>query len=137
MPELNRALAQAIKNKITTEVERWDQNSWGCTLTDNVDPNGDLIDGTCGTTACVAGWACMLTGNPLDWATAEFMDGNKLQASRVKGGAWIEEVATHEFGLNEDQAAALFHNYDEDLVLQMLDQIIETGDLDTEDERWY
>lgn len=137
MPELNRELAQRIKDKIVTERALWDQNSWAATLPENIDANGELIDGTCGTTACVAGWACMLTGNPLDWSTAENIGFGKVQAARVKNGEWIESVATRELGLDDDQVAALFHTYDEDQTLQMLDQIIEFGDLDVDDERWY
>ena len=137
MSELNRDLAQKIKNKIMTERVLWDQNSWAATDPTNIDANGELIDGTCGTTACVAGWACMLTQNDLDWSTAESIVGGKLQATRVKSGEWIEDVATRELRLDDDQVATLFHTYDEDLILEMLDQIVETGDLDTEDDRWY
>lgn len=134
---LNQDLARKIKDKITTERVLLNQNVWVSTLADNVDENGELIDGTCGTTGCVAGWACMLTNNPIDWSNAETLTGNKLQASRVKGGRWIEEVATRELGLDRYQVVTLFHTYDEDLVLEMLDQIIETGDLDPDDDRWY
>lgn len=134
---LNQDLARKIKDKITTERVLLNQNVWVSTLADNVDENGELIDGTCGTTGCVAGWACMLTNNPIDWSNAETLTGNKLQASRVKGGQWIEEVATRELGLDRYQVVTLFHTYDEDLVLEMLDQIIETGDLDPDDDRWY
>lgn len=134
---LNQDLARKIKDKITTERVLLNQNVWVSTLADNVDENGELIDGTCGTTGCVAGWACMLTNNPIDWSNAETLTGNKLQASRVKGGQWIEEVATRELGLDRYQVVTLFHTYDEDLVMEMLDQIIETGDLDPDDDRWY
>ena|SRR5258706_8207228 len=61
MANLER-LDQVI-NIIETNPERWDQGTWG-SMTD------------CGSTYCIAGWACLLAGLTLNWFDNTLINAN-------------------------------------------------------------
>jgi hypothetical protein len=93
MGELNIELFKAVREKIATTPEAYDQMLWG--RADSSAP--------CGTAACIAGWACFLSNN----ASLE-----EVRASRRFGelspNRYVPDIARDALGLDEDEAEILF-----------------------------
>lgn len=129
----NTELLKKIKTLITIERSgNWDQSLWGKTSPDNVDENGDLKEITCGTEFCVAGWACVLSGEKIDWRGAEMMYDGNLQASRLVNGQEIEARAAELLDLDEHSATELFYGLGHEGTLNRLDELIEHGYLESD-----
>lgn len=127
----NIELAKKIKAAITAKPELWDQHKWAAVESDNVGSLLDFTEGegvelTCGTTMCIAGWACHLSGEKIDWRSSEHDGDNQIVASRLKSGEMIEDRAAQLLGVD---GSDLFYVYNEETVLDHLDQIIEHGEI--------
>jgi hypothetical protein len=98
-----------------------------------------LKEASCGTSACIAGWACIL--NPIE---AEREHGGQKVQVAIVGGVWeCEERARELLGLDEHTAKALFtphnvfgqgvsdlHEIDLPWAIRCLDHLIATGRVD-------
>lgn len=121
----NRELAQKIYDTITAKPELWDQHTWAA-FNDQPTDADEIVEGSCGTTMCLAGWACHLSGEKIDWANGEMQDG-KWVAHRLKSGEQVEERATQLLDIDWEDAGWLFYAYDEEQALSRLKQVIENG----------
>lgn len=86
-------LLRAIQKKITTFPESYDQLTW-------VEPNDAA---PCGTACCIAGWACLLSG--------EYITTTGHHSIRSVEDTWIVPVgvaAATLLGLDSDEAETLF-----------------------------
>ena len=92
MGKLNIELFKAIREKIATTPEAYDQSVFA--RPENAAP--------CGTAACIAGWACVLSG--------EMSTDELKRRERAKGEEFlsIESTATRVLGLDGDEADILF-----------------------------
>lgn len=108
---INTDLMLQIREQITSNPELHDQTSWG-----------EQKD--CGTTHCIAGWACAMTGAQLDWYT----DHHGYTWLRTVNDSEDPEVyAGRALGLDEDTAHTLFYSMSKDGALTLLDKLIEKG----------
>lgn len=108
---LNLELLEKVRDKITQNPERHDQNNWGSKTEQ------------CGTTHCIAGWAAALDGAVIDWEENGF---GGWDADYVNGGAQhIETYAKEALGLSPDQACIFYAPRDR--ALQLLGELIEQG----------
>ena len=92
---MNITLAEDIMGLILMHPEQLDMDLY-------VDAEGDTVQelrDSCGTTACIAGWAALLT-LPAD---VRVWDGNA-------GGRSISEIGREALQLGEDVADVLFHD---------------------------
>lgn len=128
----NIELAQKIRAAITAKPELWSQGKWASVPKPSDlhedDENFVLVEGSCATTMCIAGWACHLSGEKIDWADAELED-NQLVASRLKSGEMIETRAEELLDLNESDVTLLFYSFNETVALDHLKQVIEYGEI--------
>ncbi len=100
MSELNKPLLEQVMTHINDHPDVHDQENWVINP-DQYDPSN--IE-NCGTAACFAGWACLLSGH-----TSKTVD--------------VESKAVELLGLDWDDAAVLFYseNTREDLNLMVKD----------------
>lgn len=129
---VNTELAIKIREAITAKPELWSQGKWASVprpsdLHDD-DENFVLVEGSCATTMCIAGWACHLSGEKFDWTDAELED-NRLVVSKLTSGAEIETRAEELLGVNEYDVSLLFYAFNETVALDHLDQVIEYGEI--------
>jgi hypothetical protein len=94
---MNVELLQRVKQHILEEPRRLDMDDWAHTSN----------EAPCGTQACIAGWACVLTGkatlNPRGYYTfGDPLSDSYVSPSRVGGQA---------LGLTPDEADRLFYAY--------------------------
>lgn len=95
-PTVNTELLLKIYDKVSAEPEAWDQGNWGQQT-------------ECGTTYCIAGWACVLSG--LD---VQFTCAPGIAAVRA-GGLPVAFRAADLLNLDEYQAYDLFYDTGNDL----------------------
>lgn len=86
---LNIELLQKVRDKIATTPEAYNQGTYGC--------QSSLAP--CGTAACIAGWACLLSGRMDTTALYHFSDTEP---------AVIHDEAAEALGLDADDAEVLF-----------------------------
>lgn len=131
MSELNIELLKQVRDKIATTPQAYNQETWG-------QPSAAA---PCGTAACIAGWACILSGA---------MTPEKLyDLGETRHWERIEGVAQDKLGLTLDEADTLFNGEPEikwpgafadlwidsygdqlqqaQVAVEYLDHIIETG----------
>src|SRR5690349_20576433 len=116
----NVDLLMQIRERILTEPERHNQEMWA---TASQKPEG--VD-ACGTAYCVAGWACVLDGQKLDWHVG---DEHNWEAGRLADGETpISQHAQAVLQLSDENAFELFDSINSrPTVLAMLDRLIEAG----------
>lgn len=108
---LNVDLMLEIREQITSHPGTHNQDSWG-------------EQSSCGTTHCIAGWACAMTGAHLNWYT----DHHGYTWLRTVNDSEDPEVyAGRTLGLDEDAAKRLFYSMTKDAALTFLDKLIEEG----------
>lgn len=91
-PKLNIELFKAVRDKIATTPEAYDQSVFAR-------PSDSA---PCGTAACIAGWACVLSGA---------MDSEELKRRERAHGAEFESIETTAqaaLGIDDDDAEVLF-----------------------------
>ena len=116
----NLDLMRAVREQITKHPETHDQTSWGERT-------------ECGTTHCIAGWACALNGDALLWESDdEDDDGRRLETASMldieDGWITIPERAQEILGLDNAWANQLFFESSEDQALAKLDELIKKGE---------
>lgn len=135
-------VAAAVAAVIRLQPQRWDQGAW---FADN-DSDGDsrvqvqqvrdalyAEDGTCGSTACVAGWAAILTAP----AGTSIQDGTYLCSPDGQLMQLIERAGRRALGLNLSDAHWLFSGErDREQVLAALDSVA-AGEPMTRVYDWY
>lgn len=110
----NVDLMLKIREKITNEPDSYDQDVW-------------IETSACGTTACIAGWACILSDKVLEWdAEPEgipyvFMkDGRNLR---------IDDAATEVLDIPKSYAEMWFYASNRTFALGLLDEYIIAGSM--------
>jgi hypothetical protein len=109
-PKLNNKLINCVLEHIEHEValgtEKYNQNNWGVIDWDKVDKavkegeDTEVNQTMCGTSACFAGWACMLSTPLKEW--------RKIMG---RGIEWHNE-GQKRLGLTGDESALLFGGTD-------------------------
>lgn len=135
----NIELAKKIKAAITAKPELWNQRKWAVVFTDALGDTaltefdeGEGVELSCGTSMCIAGWACHLSGEKINWREGDFEpddDGEKFVAHLLMSGKGIEDRALELLDLPDGDAGLLFYTFEEAVVLDRLDQIIERGEI--------
>ena len=95
MAELNEKLIACVLDHIERDNDEYDQNEW-CVL------KGDQDNDFCGTRACFAGWAVLLSTPIGKWWEVRY-GGNARP---------MKEVARELLGLTYDEAHTLFQGVD-------------------------
>jgi hypothetical protein len=96
----NATLAYEVLDKIDANPENWKQKRWFV----RAEPE-------CGTAMCFAGWACHLSGDEPDWATAAPTHDGEMAFNVLTENATIGvgDRAASLLGLTRWQTADLFH----------------------------
>lgn len=122
---VNVELLRKVRDQITAPLEAhptlaWDQASWVREV-DADDARAEaaenvvLPEGWCGTTYCIAGWACYLSGTKI---------GLVGDAVLTADGLPVEPHAADLLGLSEEDAERLFYTTENDIALEILDEIL-------------
>jgi hypothetical protein len=64
----------------------------------------------CGTTACFAGWACLLSGLTPDFTQRPYNFTDRSSYYVKDDERWVKPIATELLGVSEDDAEILFHS---------------------------
>lgn len=98
------ALAWRVMDHITAHPEKHDQNVWIEQVSDQLD---DPEDQTCGTAACFAGWATLLSGDkPL---FEGYRVAGAVISTATKRERRVANRAKELLGLTDTQADCLFY----------------------------
>lgn len=144
MPKRNVELLTKVRDLIKTEPAKLDMGLWGTMPTDVIKFKNGFAKVSCGTTACIAGWAVQLSGDQLlvreedlctGWETDETIDVEHCVARNGRSFL-IDDRAQKLLGLTADEAEALFMCTDSQAV-EYLDLLISGGDLVEYDEHYY
>jgi hypothetical protein len=95
-PQLNLELFRQIREKIATTPVAYDQTRWG----------RREIAAPCGTAACIAGWACVLSGSA-SLSTVQVAGPNAVVYTS-SGSLDIPAIAQRVLGLSEEEAETVF-----------------------------
>lgn len=103
----NAQLAYCVLDHIAAHPEQWRQREWISR------PKGN----ECGTAGCMAGWACLLSGDQPHWGWKR-LTSHKVVDSSDHDVHYVMERAQFLLGIGEDDAYELFHedNTYDDLV---------------------
>jgi hypothetical protein len=121
-----------LRETVLRNPEKWDQSNWAAI-------KGDV---SCGTTLCLAGWACTLAGREPLWRAYE---GDSIEQQLNNWGivttgllvpteeelesnpdvrVWIANFAETWLDLTPEQANDLFYSGGDDHALGILDELI-------------
>ena len=130
-PVLNVPLLTKVLDHITANPKEWNQRVF-------------VREATCGTAACVAGWAVIMTGHTLEYEQGECIHGSRTEACREACRAqfarctadekFIADVARHELGLTAAQSACLFKGTNDLHDLWALASVFSDGEIQRLDE---
>ena len=109
----NLDLMRAVREQITKHPETHDQASWGERT-------------ECGTTHCIAGWACALSGDAFEWATDDADGTFALTVTTPR--THIDVRAAELLGLDSMEAGDVFYTLGNADARLMLDALIEKGE---------
>lgn len=109
MPNLEKL--KELHERITTKPENWDQECWA-------------QQKECGTSYCMAGWACVLDGQVIDWPK-NVEPGEWVEALHLVTGQDIDEAARDILGLDQDDSDRLFYCTNNDVALLRLENLID------------
>lgn len=130
---VNKKAFEDISELITKFPELHDQRTW------EAPPEKT---GRCGTTRCIAGWATWWKAHKMGLLTQK-RQATDLDIRLAVAGALRIDFADHEaigaavLGLSEDEATALFHDFDRVRAVARVKSYAETGkDLDGNDDLW-
>lgn len=103
---MNKELLRKILNQVEETPEQWLQSSWG-------------LKTSCGTTFCIAGWACVLSGyEPIPPSNPST---RLIEYVQKEGEIFhIQDIAGRLLHLNDDQQEELFYETDEDDAYEIL-----------------
>lgn len=129
---LNIELLRTVRETLVRAKENrtWDQSMWAAVERGKSAPESPESPISCGTSMCVAGWTCFLSGKEIDWRGAE-RDGGYLVASELTDGTPIEQEAQKLLGLNDYQVSDIFYCMDETEALRRIDNLLTDGDTGT------
>ncbi|MBO0676907.1 hypothetical protein JRC04_05480 [Mycolicibacterium sp. S2-37] len=114
MTERNIAALIAVRSLIKNSPDKHDQKQWVNIVPDLVKIDGELKYATCGTSACVAGWAAAINGAKyLITPFTDFDEDDKVYRPNMvidkKGQQHcIEDYAQEVLGLTNEEAELLF-----------------------------
>lgn len=100
----NLKLISDVLNNIKENPDHHWQAEWG-------------VKTECGTTHCVAGWACEMSGHPLAW------DG-LCASDYTVSGLHVPVLAQELMGLTDDEANRLFFETNEQEAVELLEKIL-------------
>lgn len=140
----NIDLLTQVRDLITAQPEKLDMDRWAVVQPDEVEfTDGTTAKVSCGTTACIAGWAVQLSGHKLlVHQYGKHSDGSFLINSSVaKNGRVvdIEQYGKKLLGLTTEEADELFFCGNSQAP-KLLDTLIAGGDIvpeDTDDDDEY
>lgn len=119
MPNIEKL--KALHERLVTTPEGWDQEFWA-------------QQKDCGTSYCMAGWACVLDGQKIDWglgnSDADSVDGY-AESSYLTTGERVDEKGREILGLNYEQADDLFYCTNNASALMRLENLIDELDRST------
>ncbi|MBB3752434.1 hypothetical protein FHT44_004946 [Mycolicibacterium sp. BK634] len=125
---------RAVRDLIKKSPEKHAQDSWAAIEADQiVFPEGGVAKVSCGTTACVAGWAATLAGAKFLIEEDDLEDG-VYYAEKVEGldgqTYWVDSYARNVLGLKPSEAGLLFNgDLERKEVLKLLKRLIEGKDI--------
>ena len=111
----NLDLMRAVREQITKHPETHDQTSWGERT-------------KCGTTHCIAGWACALNGDTIQWEPDESVGESASSVTTKDGQLPIDDRARELLGLDDFEASDLFYAFTRTHALARLGALIEKGE---------
>jgi hypothetical protein len=106
---MNKELMREVLAQVTSHPEEWSQSTWGKKT-------------ECGTTFCIAGWACILSGwKPAELASGPYPIGSGIDLVEKDGVTrHIEILGAELLELDSNQAEALFYETDNEDAWEML-----------------
>lgn len=126
MPNLNKL--KKLRETVLANDQFWSQHDWARKFPQ------DSAEVSCGTTYCMAGWACVNEGYKMDWTKGTEPSRQYIEeageyrtfvvTSFLTDGKGIEATAQEILGLDDEQATNLFFSYDKDEALEVLDNLI-------------
>jgi hypothetical protein len=124
----NIELLTQVRDLIKAQPEKLDMSTWATVNSDSVDlGNGTTAKVSCGTTACIAGWAVQLAGHKLlvNLDSRPYDGSFLINQSVAKNGRAvdIEESARKLLGLTEKEVGVLFY------APELLDRLIAGEDI--------
>jgi hypothetical protein len=108
----NLDLLKKIHERIITVPEEWDQDTWAAHR-------------ECGTSYCIAGWACVLSGYKVDFDTrATHYSDNDVEAAYLTTGEDIADKGAALLDLDEYDTGNLFYCTNNAAALDRLENLI-------------
>jgi hypothetical protein len=118
---------RALRSTVLNHPREWDQSNWAKRT-------------ECGTTMCLAGWACTLAGREIDWnpgfdmTPEEYLNeynalvsGTLLPSDDFSVTSdYIASFAEEWLGLTLEEASDLFYAFSNDSAMSLLEDLIET-----------
>lgn len=98
---VNEPLFRQIVEHIENNPDEWNQSVFGSST-------------ECQTTYCLAGWACVFSGEELQWKEYD-SEIHDVSEGKYLATAWAMRTGTEALGLTYHQADELFHNYTSDI----------------------
>lgn len=137
---INTEIAEKVLRSIFAEPDRHEQRTW---LTVPEDPEGPyVIDSStmsesCGTSACIAGWAALHAGWKVEVHLSGLGGGRRLDLVSPEGEKVNQDVYNVDLktagrdalGISNLEAASIFHMMDERFAVVSLYSLVKTGDL--------
>lgn len=128
----NIELLTKVRDLVAADPTKLDMGIWALVPYDLVQLNdGGMAKVTCGTTACIAGWAVQLGGSKLLVTEQDLRDGVYSAGSCVAGNGRVVDIENHArklLGLTQDEADYLFF-VDDDQVIPLLTRLIKGEDI--------
>ncbi|SHQ57692.1 Uncharacterised protein [Mycobacteroides abscessus subsp. abscessus] len=137
MPELNVERLKAIRDLIKLDPTKHVQRYWAEFDTSELPKteHGEPIEVSCGTAACVAGWACQMEGDKFSISRFELMGApSKVTADFVRSEDgevhFIADRAREILGLDRETSNIVFcEAWSTKQVLKILKALIKTGEI--------
>ena len=136
MPKRNVELLTRVRDLIETEPDKLDMGLWGTIPTDVIKFKNGFAKVSCGTTACIAGWAVQLSGDQLlvnehDLCTGWQEDGStEVEYCVARNGRQflIDDRAQKLLGITAYESEVLFM-CDDSQAVGYLDKLIAGKDI--------
>jgi hypothetical protein len=135
----NNELIDEVISAVLYNKAMHDQATWGSAHTPDKETEPDFHNPDCGATACIAGWACILSGQQLKWTMPSWEeddDGNMFVSwcmELVGNEDDIQAKARELLGLSYNEANTIFLCMNEEKALDML-KAVQNGEKIAEDD---